>query len=119
TIRDDVFIAVSSGIKRLHRPDAALQAGRGQGVAIARGTQWDVNNDPHGTRAYQALALAFPAELLQGFNALEAATSIPAVHSAAVVDVDDELFDAMLRTLPPASTTAMSQQLLLHRIMEV
>lgn len=118
TIRDDAFIAVTAGVKRLHRPGAALEIGEGQGVAIARGTQWDVTNDPRDRRAYRALAVAFPAPLLREFAA-EAPTDLPAATSAQVLAVDEELRDALQRILPPAEPRPLASRLHRHRLIEV
>lgn len=119
SVRADLFVAVCHGAKHLHMPGATLHAVTGQGVVLARGTQWDVTNDPQGCREYQAIALAFPDDLLQELNAIEDSTTIPVMQSARVLTVDEELLDAMQRTLPPVSAQPMSGPLLRHRIMEV
>ena len=90
-VRADVFLAICHGSKQLHMPGNTLHAGTRQGVALARGTQWDVTNDPQGAREYQAIALAFPDDLLAELNALDGCMSIPVMHSAHVLDVDEEL----------------------------
>lgn len=119
SVRADIFVAVCHGSKQLHMPGTTLHAGTRQGVALACGTQWDVTNDPQGGREYQAIALAFPDELLRELAAAEGYMSVPVTHSAHVLPLDEELFAAMQRTLPPASTQPMSGLLLRHRIMEV
>ena len=83
TVRDDAFIVVQAGAKVLHAPDAALAVGPGQGVMLARGTQWDVTNDPRGRREYSALVLGFPDAILRDFQALEGTAAVPAVLSSA------------------------------------
>ena len=119
SVRTDLLVVVCRGRKHLHIPGTTLYAGTGQGVVLAQGTQWDVTNDPQGSPEYQAIALAFPDALLQELNALEGSTSIPVMHSAHVLTVDEELLSAMQRTLPPVSARPMSDSLLRHRMMEV
>lgn len=119
SVRADLFVAVCHGRKQLDMPGAALQAGPMQGIALARGTQWDVTNDPHGDREYQAIALAFPDDLLRELDAVDGSASIPVMRAARVLPVDEELWGAVERTLPPASNRPMSGVLLRHRIVEV
>ena len=94
TVRDDAFIVVQAGAKVLHAPDTALAVGPGQGVMLARGTQWDVTNDPRGRREYSALVLGFPDAILRDFQALEGAAAVPAVTAAQAMGVDEELLAA-------------------------
>ena len=119
TIRDDAFIAVLGGRKTLHAPHARLSADVQQGVMLARGTQWDVTNDPAGRREYAALAIAFPAELIRECHALEAAAGLPEVDAAQVLAVDEELLAAVQRTLPPVAARPLAGALLRHRVLEV
>lgn len=118
-VRADLFVAVCRGVKHLHMPGANQTVATGQGVALARGTQWDVTNDPFGHKEYQAIALAFPDELIQELNTAEGSQAIAEIQAACVLDVDEELLSAMQRTLPPVSARPMTNQLLRHRVMEV
>lgn len=118
SVRDDLFVAVLRGRKSLHIPRETLSARQHEGIVIARGTQWDVTNDPDGTRQYEALALSFGDTIVREFHALSA-SELGTVKAAEVVKVDDELLAAMQRTLAPVLAKQMSRQLLHHRIMEV
>lgn len=118
-VRESLFVAVLKGSKGLHTPDSTLTARHGHGVAIARGTQWDIVNDPCGQNQYEALALSFDDELIREFNRLHPMPEIGVVDSAQVVTVGNELREAMQRTMPPAQAQRMSNQLMHHRTMEV
>lgn len=118
-VRTDLFVTVCRGVKHLHTPGANQTVATGQGVALARGTQWDVTNDPIGHKEYQAFALAFPDELIQELNTVEGSQTVSAIQAACVLDVDEELLSAMQRTLPPVSARPMTNHLLRHRVMEV
>lgn len=119
SVREDLFVAVCRGSKHLHLPGSILRARAGQGVALACGTQWDVTNDPRSGGEYQAIVLAFPDDLLQEFGTVDGSMAVPALRAAQVLPLDDELWAAMHRTLPPVTTQPMSGPLLRHRIMEV
>lgn len=119
SIRADVFIAVTCGTKRLHKPGAAIDVCESHGVMISRGTQWDVTNDPKGSGQYQALALAFPDEMVREINAFDALARTLIVSTANTVGLDDELRLAIERTLPPEKMRPVSAELLHHRVKEV
>jgi AraC-like DNA-binding protein len=119
TVRDDLLVGVLKGRKILQATDRMLSAGPQQGVLVAQGTQWDVVNAPEGAHAYEALALSFGDAIIREFNASAATDDCTRIKTALSVMVDDELLDAMQRTLPPLSGKRMSAPLLQHRIMEV
>ncbi|GLQ96982.1 helix-turn-helix transcriptional regulator [Dyella mobilis] len=119
TVRDDLFIAVLRGRKILQTTDSALNAGHPQGMLIARGTQWDVINDPEEHHHYEALALSFSGTLIQEFSASSMADTAATVKTAQTLPVDEELLEAMQRTLPASSGQKISAPLLHHRITEV
>ncbi len=119
TVRDDSLSLILQGVKGLHTASTTLTAGRDQGVMIARGTQWDVVNDPRGQGQYEALVLAFDDAMVREFNRLHPLDATAVVASAQVVPIDAELREAVLRTLPPVQAGRMSRPLLHHRTMEV
>jgi AraC-like DNA-binding protein len=119
TVRDDLFVVVLKGRKILQTADSSLSAGHQQGVLVAQGTQWDVINDPEAHAHYEALALSFSDTLIREFNASSMANAGAAVNAAQCVMVDEELLEAMQRTLPAASGKNISTPLLHHRIVEV
>lgn len=119
TIHHSLFVAVLSGRKCLHADGSMLAARPREGMLVAQGTQWDVVNDPDGQHQYEALALAFDDTILDDFGTLSIAGVASPVMSAHVARVDDELVDAMRRTLPPTTHTPVTDALLRHRLMEV
>ena len=118
TLRDDCLIAVLKGRKRLQAAERQLSAGPAEGLAIARGTQWDVINAPDGHPCYEALVLAFDDAVVTEFDRAQGSDVAP-IDDAATLAIDAELLDAMRRTLPPARGAALSPRVLHHRIVEV
>lgn len=116
TVQDDLLIAIVAGRKGLHTPSSTITAQPGHGILIARGTQWDVVNDPNGQRQYEALLLAFDDALVREFNH-QLAADTQTVRSAQVIALDDELSDALQRTLPNGRSTSPALQR--HRNLEV
>lgn len=112
----DLFVAVVRGRKGLYAAGERIEAGRSEGLLAARGTQWDVVNDPDGQPQYEAFGLSLDEAILAEFDKLPVARQAMPVTAAHVVRVDDELMEAMRRTLPSSS---MSELLLRHRTMEV
>lgn len=119
TVRDDLFVAVLKGRKILQTADSTLSAGHQQGVLVAQGTQWDVINDPEGHPHYEALALSFSDTLIREFSSSSVTSTGAAIKAVQTVMVDEELLEAMQRTLSPTSGREISAPLLHHRIMEI
>ena len=118
TVRDDLLVIVLKGCKGLHTSQSVLTASQSEGVMIARGTQWDVVNDPMGSSQYEALVLSFGDVLIRQFNELYPLTHLACVSDAKVLTVDEALRDAMLRMLPSDRYT-LPPALLTHRAIEV
>lgn len=116
TVSSDLLVAVVAGRKVLHAPGRTITVQQRQGVVIASGTQWDVVNDPHGQRQYEAWVLAFDEDLVSEFHQ-QIDDRVRVVNSAEVVALDDEVFDALHRTLPTGHP--VSPALLRHRSLEV
>ncbi len=120
TVREDLLVIVLKGAKGLHMPKALLTARAHDGVMIARGTQWDVINDPMGQSQYEALVLSFTDELVRKFNQTYPANHTTSIQQAKVLTVDETLREAVQRMLPPhEGQRALSPELLEHRAMEV
>lgn len=120
TVRDDLLVLVRQGAKVLYTPDSELVAKQGQCVLMAKGTQWDVVNDPMGHACCETLVLPISAHVVQQFNALHTVTHATVVTQARVFNFDDILLDAVNRVLAPSDETAeISQAVLMHRVMEV
>lgn len=119
TLRDDALIIVLSGRKQLIAAEQTLDCVPQQGLMIARGTQWDVVNDPAQTKHYEALAFAFESELIREFEASGHHVEAAKVSQAQVLAVDAELQEAALRLLPAPSGKALSASLHKHRSLEL
>ena len=117
TVPCDLIVAVTAGRKELHTKSRIHTAEQGQAVLIARGTQWDVVNDPHGHHQYEALVLAFDDVLVHEFSERKQACITTAVTSAQVVALDEALIDAVQRTLPDQHKP--SAVVMRHRCLEV
>lgn len=119
TIRDNLFVIVLRGRKELHGAEHNLVVPQGSGLMIAGGTQWDVVNDPFGRGQYEGLFICFDDEMTREMAAHAACTNAAELKSARVLPADDELCEAMRRTLPPAPFKAHSPHMLRHRKIEV
>lgn len=74
TVRDDVLIWVRKGVKTLIRAGEENEIRTGEAVVLARGTQWDVINDPAQHGRYEAFVLQFGEGAIQAFHASYRAT---------------------------------------------
>jgi AraC-like DNA-binding protein len=121
TVRDDALIVVKQGQKSLIAAGGTLKAHRREGVLIARGTQWDVVNDPSGQGCYEAVVLSFGDELVREWHARHAIHAGPtqAVAAAQVLPMDEEVTDAVQRAAAFLSAKAVSAVVRRHRMMEV
>jgi AraC-like DNA-binding protein len=120
TVHDDSLVIVLKGAKGLHTPDMLLTAHTHEGVMIARGTQWDVVNDPKGELQYEALVLSFSDALIRQFNQAHPAGDVTVVKHANVLKVGDSLRMAMQRVLPPEQGQPVLPSVVFeHRAMEV
>jgi AraC-like DNA-binding protein len=117
TVPCDLIVAVTAGRKELHTPSRSLTAGQGQAVLIARGTQWDVVNDPYGQQQYEALVLGFDGMLVREFSERAQTHTTSDVTSAQVIALGEALIEALQRTLPGQQTP--STAVMRHRCLEV
>lgn len=116
TVPSDLLVAVVAGRKVLHGSGRTVTAHQGQAVLIARGTQWDVVNDPYGQRQYEAWVLPFDNDLGREFTS-PMAERTKTVGSAQVLKLEDDLLSALQRTLP--NERSVSSALQRHRSLEV
>ncbi len=117
-VHDDWLVLVIQGRKVLHAAQTQIEARTGQCVLIARGSQWDVVNDPKGNKHYEAVALSFPSDIVQKFNDTHPFAALSDVDSARVLAHDEVLQEAVMRMLAPMAE-GVSQMVLTHRVMEV
>lgn len=118
TVRDDLLVWVRSGVKTLIDQHGGLDCKAGEAVLIARGSQWDVINDPAPAGRYEARVLQFGGAAISDFHARHAADfGTAALHGCAPLGVDAELarsLDGAFDTLRSASA-----RLRHHRVLEV
>lgn len=119
TVREHLLVVVLKGTKGLHILDKVLTARQGQGVMIARGTQWDVVNDPGGCAHYEALVLSFPNELTHTLSQIQTQVPRRTVKRANVLAIDDDLLEALQRTVASPQGKCLSPAMLRHRVVEV
>lgn len=120
TVRDDLLVWVRSGVKTLINQHGGLDCKAGEAVLIARGSQWDVVNDPAPAGRYEALVLQFGGAAIGDFHARHAADfAAAALRGCAPLGVDAELersLDGALDTLRSASASARLRH---HRVLDV
>lgn len=118
TVHENLLVVVLSGAKGLHGPGETLLARRNEAALVAGGAQWDIVNDPGGSSRYEALALSFDDAVIQDMSRLGPPQG-KAVTTARIVPADEQLQEAVQRTLPPLKAKPMSRQILQHRTMEI
>lgn len=118
SIRQDLLVVVRRGRKALIAPAGTLDVAKGEVALLARGTQWDVLNDPAEESRYEALALAFDDEPLRAV-----AASLPAgqgeLSAAAVLAPDAELNEVIERAAAGLESPTLSPLLRRHRVIEL
>lgn len=122
TMREDALILVRSGRKQLVAANRTLPCQPGQALLVAHGAQWDVVNDPAGSPQYEALVVAFPADMVHEFeSAVPGQARARAVEGAQLLNVDAQLREAVLRlsSEPAGAAAALSPALLRHRLQEI
>lgn len=118
TVRENLLVVVQQGRKTLIAPAGGLEAGRGDALLMARGTQWDVINDPAGTSRYVAWVLVFDDELVRGLEP-QLAAGASCVAPACRLAMDEELLEAVRRAAGFQQARPVSDALGRHRLMEV
>ncbi|MEZ5703416.1 MAG: helix-turn-helix domain-containing protein [Burkholderiaceae bacterium] len=119
TVRDSLLVAVLRGTKTLVGAQRTLTAAAGQTMLVAAGTEWDVVNDPAGQSRYEALVLPFSGPLVEEATAHFPGGQNTEVNSAAVLTADDELLNAVRRTVPLPGQPLPTDRLMHHRCLEV
>lgn len=121
TLREDSLILVRQGRKSLIGASGTLVVERGQALVVARGTQWDVINDPAGQPCYEALALGFGDALVrEQWQRLAAeAAATPGMDGAQVLALDPEVSEAAQRAARFLQARSVSDAVQRHRLAEV
>jgi AraC-like DNA-binding protein len=119
TVRDNALVLVLKGRKELHSNGQVFTVNQGQAVMIARGTLWDVVNDPLDQGQYEAVALLISDDVLESLSKITVLTTHIDVQQVQVIAQNKGLKEAILRTLPPLQGQGISDTLLCHRTVEV
>ncbi|MFY1021845.1 helix-turn-helix transcriptional regulator [Ectopseudomonas khazarica] len=118
SIREDLLVLVRRGRKALIAPTGTLSVSKNEVAVLARGTQWDVLNDPADESCYEALALAFSDEPVRAVAAI-----LPPVRdelsAARTMDLDGELSEVIERTALALEAATVSPLLQRHRVIEL
>lgn len=116
-MREDLAGWVVSGEKRLISAGGERVYRTGHAFLIARGTQWDVVNDPAGQGRYMAQVLALTEDIVKGFiDQHPQFLSTPALQSCSTTPADVRLVDVFRRV---EAAAGLSQAILRHRVNEV
>ena len=119
TLRENTFVAILKGHKILHSANGEIDVGPGQGVMIARDTQWDIINDPCTESHYEAIFISFDDQVIQLFENQYGSGLSTKVSSAKIVHVGKELLVSLQRTLYFAESEFLSETVFRHRILEI
>lgn len=118
-IREHALIWVHRGKKRLMSSGVERVFRAGEAMVLYQGTQWDVINDPLPDARYEATVLQFGDSALAAFAAQVPAGPAPAAGGSVGLAMDDELADAVRRTVSILARADASPHLRLHRTVEV
>lgn len=120
TVRDDVLIWVRKGVKTLVHHADEHRVGAGQAVVMAKGTQWDVINDPAPHDRYEALILQFGEGAIQAFHASYGASyPVQPMDDCFTLSATPDLEQTLLRVADAIASPAASGKLTNHRVIEV
>lgn len=119
-IHQDILVWLQSGEKQLISPidDKAFFCKAGELLLIAKGTVWEVINNPATANKYLATVVMFSETHIQ-----QIAENLPEpnslIHSAQIYSIDGELEDAMNRLSPQRFLTPMGDKIRAHRTTEL
>lgn len=120
TVRDDVLIWVRKGVKTLIRAGEENEIRTGEAVVLARGTQWDVINDPAQHGRYEAFVLQFGEGAIQAFHASYRATFLSQpIADCFNLSVTPDFEQILLRVADAIASPDTSGVLRNHRVIEV
>ncbi len=119
SIHQDALIVVRQGRKTLLRAGSVLEASPGEALALARGTVWDVINDPAGSACYEAHVLVFGEALLTSFWQSRGGDMSPSLADGVRLQVCGSFEDSVMRVADQLKGRTVSDQLLFHWLEEV
>jgi AraC-like DNA-binding protein len=120
TVRDDVVGWVASGRKRLCAPGGETLFAAGQVFVMARGTQWDVVNEPVAGGQYEARLMAFAPQTVELFHdRFGQFSATPTVQGCARARADDAFLSAFGHASVALSAPEVSDAVRAHRALEI
>lgn len=120
TVRDDVVGWVLSGRKRLCTPGGETRFSTGQVFIMARGTQWDVINEPVAGGCYEARLMGFAPQLVERFHdRFGQFAATPAVQGCASAHPDEAFSAAFGHATAALATPDVSDAVREHRALEI
>jgi len=120
TVRDDVLIWVRKGVKALVRHSEAQKISAGEAVVMAKGSQWDVINDPAPHGCYEAFVLQFGEAAIQAFHAsYRASYLLQPIEDCFNLSMTSDLEQSLSRVADAIASPAASGILRNHRVVEV
>lgn len=120
TVRDDVVGCVVSGRKRLCTPGGETPFAAGQLFIMARGTHWDVINEPAAGGQYEARLLGFAPHTVERFHErFGQFSATPAVQGCARAPADAPFLAAFGHAMSALDAPDVSDTVREHRALEV
>lgn len=120
TVRDDALVWVRRGRKTLLGAEGPREVRAGQAVVLARGSCWDVINDPRPDGGYEAHILQFGDAALSRFAAHHGGDfPLAPLRGCQVLSLAGGLVDCLVRTLAALAESGVSPALRQHRVEEV
>lgn len=120
TVRDDVLVWVRKGAKTLigHAEENTVRAG--EAVVLAKGTQWDVINDPAQHGSYEAFVLQFGDGAIQAFHESYRASFLSQpIADSFNLSVAPDIEQILMRVADAIASPDTSVVLRNHRVIEV
>lgn len=120
TVRDDVVGWVLSGRKRLCTPGCETRFAGGQIFIMARGTQWDVINEPVAGGCYEARLMGFAPQTVERFHDhFGQFAAAPTVQGCASAHPDEAFLAAFGHATAALEAPDVSDAVREHRALEV
>lgn len=120
SVRDDVVGWVLSGRKRLCTPGGETRFSTGQVFIMARGTRWDVVNEPVAGEYYEARLMGFAPQTVERFHDRFAQfAAAPTLQGCASAHADDVFLAAFGHAMAALAAPDVSDAVREHRALEV
>lgn len=119
-VRDDMLGYIASGSKRLLRPGESEQYKTGEFFLIARGTQWDMLNDPAPQGSYVAQVILLTPPLIELFHARFAQfAALAPLQACAKIVQDKSIQESFGRAFATLKNGQISEAVSQHRLLEL